>query len=107
MGEKDLVYVKKHYSGGEVVIAICDYNLLGKKLVDKERGITVYIDPAFFKGEITSVKRALEMLREATIANLFGKNIVEAAVREGLILRETVIEISGVPHAQLILLEEG
>ncbi len=105
MNSGKLVYVKRHHSNGELVVAICDYELLGEKLVDEKRNITVYIDPNFYKGELMTIDKALQILREATIANLFGKNIVEAAINEGLILRETVIEISGVPHAQLMVLE--
>lgn len=103
--DKYLVYVKKHYTNGEVIIAICDYELLGERIVDEEKNITVYIDPDFYKGELITIEKALKILREASIANLFGKNIVEAAINEGLLLKENVIEISGIPHAQLIVLE--
>ncbi|OYT37827.1 MAG: hypothetical protein B6U89_06780 [Desulfurococcales archaeon ex4484_58] len=101
----DLVYVKKHTSGGEVVLAICDYSLLGKKIVDREKNITLYIDPNFYKGEVMSIKQALELLKKATNANLIGNNIVEAAIREGYVLREAVIEVGGVLHAQLMVVE--
>ncbi len=105
MSREKLVYVKKYVSEGEVVIAICDYEILDKKLVDSDKNITFYVDPNFYKGEVMSIANALNMLREATIANLIGKNIVEAAIEAGLISREAVIEIAGIPHAQLMVLE--
>jgi len=99
-----LVYVKKHLVGETLVVAICDHELLGKKLADEEKGITVYVDPAFYGGEVVSVEEALEVIKRASIANLLGKRIVEAAINEGLVLREAVISISGIPHAQVLVM---
>jgi len=104
MSSSTLVYVKKHYIGGDIVIAICDYELLGKKIVDEEKNITVYIDPHFYGGSVATIDEALELLKQATIVNLFGKNIVEAAISRGLVLKEAVVTISGIPHAQIITL---
>lgn len=100
--DSKLVYVKKHIINGDIVVAICDYELIGKKIVDSDKKITIYIDPVFYQGELLTISEAVEILREATIANLIGRNIVEAVVEKGLVLRETVIEIAGVPHVQLI-----
>lgn len=97
-----LVYVKRHVSDGNVVLAICDYELIGKKIVDNDKKITIYIDPVFYQGDLLTINEAVELLREAVIANLIGRNIVEAAVENGLVLKESVIEIAGIPHVQLI-----
>ena len=105
MVDEKLVYVKKYVSNGEVVVAICDYELLDKKLVDEDKKITFHVDPNFYKGEVMNIVDALNVLREATIANLIGRRIVEAAIEAGLISREAVIEIAGVPHAQFMVLE--
>ncbi len=102
-----LVYVKIHQNRTGNVVAICDYELLGKKLVDRDKNITFYIDPYFYKGEIMNIDHALEKLKKARIANLIGNNIVEAAIDKGYISREAVLEISGVKHAQLIVIEAG
>lgn len=102
-----LVYAKKYVENGEVVVAICDQELIGTKIVDKAKKIAIYVDPAFYKGELLTIERALKLLSEATIANLIGKNIVEAAIERGYVLRDSVIDIGGVPHVQLIGLGEG
>lgn len=104
---KKLVYVKKHVSNRDIVVAICDYELLGMRITDSDKKITIYVDPLFYQGELVTIEEAIEALKEATIANLIGKNIVEAVVRNGLVLRETVIEVAGVPHVQLINISAG
>ncbi len=99
-----MVYVKKHYAEGYLVVAICDAELLGETLIDEGRGIKFYIDPNFYKGDLLSVDRAIRELSKADIANLVGRRIVGRALEEGLIHRDAIIEINGVPHAQLLVL---
>ncbi|WFO75863.1 DUF424 family protein [Desulfurococcaceae archaeon MEX13E-LK6-19] len=101
MVEKDvMVYVKEHWWGTDHVVAVCDMNLLGKVL--DNRGVKFFVDPVFYGGELVSIEKAIELIRRSTIANLVGKNIVEAAINEGLVHPDAVIEINGVPHAQII-----
>ncbi|MEM4620450.1 MAG: DUF424 family protein, partial [Desulfurococcaceae archaeon] len=97
-----LVYVKKHVSGSDVIIAICDYELIGMKIVDNEKNISIYVDPFFYQGDLLTIDEALKLLSQATIVNLIGRNIVEAVVKLGLVLKETVVEIAGIPHVQLV-----
>jgi hypothetical protein len=48
------------------------------------------------------VEDAIELVKESTIVNLIGANIVNKAIEEGLVHPEAVLEISGVPHAQIV-----
>lgn len=53
------MYLKVHNSGSNVVVAICDKEILGKTL--KEGNITVTVNEGFFCGEIVdseSVEKA-------------------------------------------------
>ncbi len=99
------VYVKTYESGGEVVIAICDEEILGAKLIDEEKGITFYVDPYFYGGDRVSLEEALRILSRASIANLVGKRIVNAAIRHGFIHSEAVLYINDTPHAQFMVLK--
>lgn len=98
--EKIMVYVKEHWWGVDHVVAVCDKELLGRVLDNK--GSRFYIDPAFYGGRLVELSKALEIIGRSTIANLVGRNIVEAAVREGLVHPDAVIEVDGVPHAQIV-----
>ena len=102
--EQVRVYVKIHRHGEETIIAICDEELLGKKIVDEEKGIKFYVDPYFYKGKLLSIAQAIMLLKHASIANLVGKNIVSAAKNNGLIHEDAILYIKNVPHAQFAIL---
>lgn len=93
------MYLKVHNSGTNVVVAICDKEILGKTL--KEGNITVTVNEGFFCGEIVDAERVEKTLKNATTANLFGERCVQCAVNCGVVNPESVIYINGVPHAQV------
>ena len=88
----------------DVVVVICDEELLGKKLRMKEKDITIEISRKFYGGKLIDEETAIELLSKATIGNLMGKNIVELASKNGFIVEKNVILIDGVPHAQFVKL---
>lgn len=97
---EELVYVKVFRYGRDVLVAVCDADLLGKTLRDGD--LEVYIDEKFFKGSLVTIEKALSILETATVANLFGDKIVNEAKKRGLIHANAIIKISGVSHAQFI-----
>jgi len=96
----DMVYVKEFHGEGELVVAICDAELLGRTL--REGDTSFYIDPNFYGGRKVTISEALDLLEASTIANLVGEKIVNAAIKRNLIHKNAVIYIEGVPHAQVV-----
>lgn len=88
---------------GEVIVSICDEELMGVTIVDSRRGIRMRIDEPFYGGELVDLERAIEAIERSTQANLVGNRIVEAAIERGLAIRESVIDVGGVKHTQIIL----
>ena len=84
----------------DLVVAICDENLLGKEI--KHDKVKVKISKEFYGGKLISEHVAIRLLEKATIANLFGKEIVDIAERNGFIINENAILIDDVPHAQFV-----
>lgn len=82
----------------EIVVAICDENLLGK-----EFGF-FKISEHFFKGELVDAEGAIKELEKATIANIVGKEIISTLIDKGILEKENVKEINGIPHAQIYVL---
>ena len=70
MNEPQL-YLKSHRSGREVLIAVCDCDLMGKKFV--EGHLQVEILPDFFGEEKATVQDVEQALAAATMANLVGE----------------------------------
>jgi len=98
---KFLFWAKIHEIKDDLVVAICDEELLGKKIKIKEN-FEIEISEEFYGGKLIDEKNAIELIKKATIANLFGNKIVEIAIRENLIEKENVIEFKGIKHAQII-----
>lgn len=94
------VYVKVRKWGQCTLLATCDADLLGKVL--REGKIVFEIREEFYKGLKVNVEEAIDLVQQSTIVNMIGHQIVRRAVEKGLIHPEAVIEISGVPHAQII-----
>ncbi|MCL7411445.1 MAG: DUF424 family protein [Methanosarcinaceae archaeon] len=96
------MHLKIHKSGTSFIVAVCDKDLLGKKL--KQGNTTVDISEEFYKGDIVSEEQIIEVLTNATTANLFGERAVACAIKCGFVDPECVIIINGVPHAQIFCL---
>jgi hypothetical protein len=96
------VYVKLKQVGKNVVLAICDVELLGKTL--REGKIVFKVKDEFYNGGKASVDEAVSMINNSTIVNLVGKCCVEKAIERGYVHPEAVLHIEGVPHAQIIKL---
>ena len=96
------VYLNVKKVGENVVLAVCDCNLLGKKL--REGKVVFNIKEEFYKGKKTTVDEAVGLIGNSTIVNLVGKTCVEHAIKEGYVHPEAVIKIEGVPHAQIVKL---
>ncbi len=86
---------------GRNVLAVCDSDLLGKKFEEKD--LQIDLNSAFYKGEEKSEKEILELFKKASTINLVGKKSVELGIKAGIIDKEKVIKIKGVPHAQVLL----
>ena len=86
--------------GRNVLLAVCDVELLGKTL--REGKIVFCIKEDFYKGAKVLVDEAVSMIENSTIVNMVGKNIVKKAIERGYVHPEAVIEIEGVPHAQIV-----
>lgn len=56
---------------------------------------------SFYDGFLATEEVLVNNLEIATTANLVGERTIQAAVKAGFIDKEGVIEIGGVPHAQM------
>ena len=102
MAEEPMVYMKLTEVRGEKVLALCDQELLGARLVDTSLNIVFHVNDRFYGGELVPLSYAIARAAEATIINLVGENVVAAAVKAGLVHPEAVVRIAGVPHAQAV-----
>ena len=83
-----------------MLLAACDEKLLGETLRDGK--IVFKVGEEFYKGSKIPVDEAIELMEESTVVNLVGANIVNKAIEQGLVHPEAVLNICGVPHAQIV-----
>jgi hypothetical protein len=95
-------YVNLKKMGRNVLLAICDCEVLGRTLRDGK--IVFHVKKEFYNGGKVSVEEAVGMIENSTIVNLVGKNCVEKAIEKGYVHPEAVLHIEGVPHAQIVKL---
>jgi hypothetical protein len=93
------MYLKIYKNEGNVLIAACDKEVLGKTL--KHGNTVIEINRAFYGGEPASEEELQKALEGAMTANLFGEKTVKCAINCGFIDPDSVIMIDCVPHAQV------
>lgn len=83
------------------IIAACDNEILGKTLVDREREIEFAVSKEFYGSENFEWEEIADSISSGRNVNLVGNEIVELAIKNGLVDPKSVIEIEGVKHAQI------
>ena len=95
-----MISIRIYKRGNDVLIGACDEKLLGKKF--EEGKFQIHVKKDFYDGKRVTPEDLKKHLRDATIANLVGKETVECAIKAGIVDPDCVIKIKGVPHAQMV-----
>ncbi|MCX6773185.1 MAG: DUF424 family protein [Candidatus Micrarchaeota archaeon] len=93
------MYLRIHSSPQGEVIALCDAELIGRKLAQGNLLLDLGKYADFYMGEKVTVASAAKALKGAVNINLVGKKSLSAAAKAGLDVSHS-ISISGVPHLQ-------
>ena len=86
--------------GGNLLLAICDAEILGKTL--RRGSLVFHVKEEFYKGARVTIEEAVSMISNSTIVNMVGQNIVRKAIERGYVHPEAVLDLQGVPHAQIV-----
>ncbi len=96
--------IKIHESYRKIV-AICDAKILGKKF---EKGILqLEVKKEFYGGDKKTEKEIIKIMKEFSAEdatfNIVGSKAIKAALEAGIIGKEGIIKIQGIPHALTLL----
>ena len=97
-----MIYVKVHRYEYGGIIAICDKELIGKKIKDKD--LQLDITKRFYKGELKKEEEVIKILKNTSNANIVGKRSIELALKNKIIKKKDVIMVKNIPHALIISL---
>ena len=95
------MYVRIHTHGNERILAASDEEILG--MTFEGDGARITVSEGFYRGEPISEEAFVERMKSVTIMNLVGERAVALAISEGKVSPDSVIEIGGVKHAQVVL----
>lgn len=88
-----------HRQGREVLVAVSDAGLVGREF--REGNMRLFIHESFYGTEGADAPEVVRELAACTIANLVGVDVVTLAIRHGFVHPDNVLDIDGVPHAQM------
>ncbi|MBR2255554.1 MAG: DUF424 family protein [Candidatus Methanomethylophilaceae archaeon] len=96
------MFVRIHLADGERILAACDEDILG--MTFRGDGMKITVSETFYKGEQVEPAVLAERMKSVSVMNLVGRRTIEVAIAEGHVTVENVIEIDGVPHAQVVVM---
>ncbi len=94
-----MISVKVYSQGPEVLVAACDTDILGHTF--RSKGLKLHVSEGFYKGDRGDEEMLVSRLQMCTIANLVGKRTLDIAIKHGFVDPKCVLDIGGVPHAQM------
>ncbi|MFQ5573252.1 MAG: DUF424 domain-containing protein [Nitrosopumilaceae archaeon] len=77
------------------MLNICDADLLGKKITEKE--LEVHISKSYYGEKIVEKEEAKTLLKNSSIINMVGKETISLSTSLGIGSVDGVKEIDGVP----------
>ena len=87
------------------IVAICDSDLIGKKF--EQDKFQLDIKESFYKGDEKTKEEALEIIKkertEDSTFNIVGKESTKTAIEAGVISKEGLGYIKGIPFALILL----
>ncbi len=97
--------IKKHIVDRKLILAVCDSSLLGKKF--EENDLQLDLTSNFYKGKETSEEDILKIYKKAYIVNIVGEKSIDFFKKLGMLTEGSVIKISNIPHAELLIGKES
>ena len=84
-----------------LLVVVTDSSILGKKF--EEGKLQLDLSKEFYKGEEKDVEEIKDIILSSRHVHLTGEESVDLGISLGLIEKDRVIWISGVPHAEIVL----
>lgn len=86
-----------------LLVSVCDPGIVGETF--ESDGVSLTVTEEFYAGdeaELVDEEAVVDSLARAAVANLVGEECVGVAIDAGVIDEETVLDLDGTLHAQLL-----
>ncbi len=92
--------VKTHISSdNKLILAICDNELIGNKYEEGEKQLD--LASSFYNGKKMEKAAVIELIGKAHIINAVGKDSVDCCLRDGIVDKNKIGKIKGIPYAYM------
>ena len=95
-----MIATRFYERGGEVLLAACDEELLGKTF--RSDGMKLTVSKTFYFKDTMTEDEFRQVVDQAVILNLVGNRTVSIAIEAGFVSKGSVLMIEGVEHAQVV-----
>ncbi len=98
-----MIYIRLHETEKGAVVAMCDEELIGKRLKEGKRELDLASYGEFYRGELVDKKTAAKMISKEAVytANVVGEESLSVCIEKGLASRSDAATISGVPYLHI------
>jgi len=98
-----MFWAKLHTNNKSTILAVCDSDIIDNVYSDQHGTLDLRTCAYFYKGSRLSSKAELEVLLRtgASSINLTGEKTIEVAINIGIVKKENVKIVGGIPHAQV------
>lgn len=93
-------YIKVYKHMNEIVVALCDAELLGKEF--REGKVILKVSKKFYGGNKMKLKDVINILEQATIINAIGKNVIGLLIYLFGNINDAILWVGNVPHVQIV-----
>ena len=106
MKDEPKIYIKVHQAGGQVILAACDRELLGKTLQNGDLDFKVSI--YFYGADLVNDDTFINIIKKVTCANIVGDHCMALLVDANIIDPAVVMKLGDVDHVQIydIIMDE-
>lgn len=88
---------------GQLVLAACDKDALGKDFEEGELAISV--STSFYGQELVDEEEFVDLALRCSTLNIVGNDVVACAIRNGLVDEIGVKKIAGIPYAMSFVID--
>ena len=89
-----------------LLVSVCDADCVGRTY-EGENGVALDVTESFYGGDDATEatpEEVVDSLVRASVANIVGERAVGVAVEAGIVEEESVLDLDGTRHAQLLWL---
>ena len=95
------MYLKIHENPNGKIVAVCDEELIGKVLEEKDKYMDLDKHRNFYIGEKVSEEKVKVALKSFGSVNIVGKKSVKIATDMKLVSKDELMYINTVPYIQI------